>query len=178
MKGYSKRDCWNLKAKNRKTGDEDNKEETIEVTEFVLAVQEEDEAVVYGGRVKAPKVLANIVESVVAAVYINYNFDLKALWQNRGRGGACSREAIQVLSSSRNSRRRTCHDGGRETSTQGSRKLSGLLDDLQSIGVRLSLSNSSRLYKLLQSVGPIRLLHLSGGNGGKVCAFAVSHLLG
>ncbi|KAJ8429121.1 hypothetical protein Cgig2_016404 [Carnegiea gigantea] len=40
------------------------------VQEFALAVQEEDETAVYGGAVKAPKVLADIVESVVAAVYV------------------------------------------------------------------------------------------------------------
>ncbi|GMH24356.1 hypothetical protein Nepgr_026199 [Nepenthes gracilis] len=51
------------------------------VTEFVLAVQEEDMTIVYGGRVKAPKVLADIVESVAAAVYVDCDFDLKALWQ-------------------------------------------------------------------------------------------------
>ncbi|KAJ8429130.1 hypothetical protein Cgig2_016413 [Carnegiea gigantea] len=40
------------------------------VQEFALAVQEEDETEVYGGAVKAPGVLADIVESVVAAVYV------------------------------------------------------------------------------------------------------------
>ncbi|KAJ8429124.1 hypothetical protein Cgig2_016407 [Carnegiea gigantea] len=42
----------------------------LKVQEFALAVQEEDETAVYGGAVKAPKVLADIVESVVAAVYV------------------------------------------------------------------------------------------------------------
>ncbi|KAK4439770.1 Ribonuclease 3-like protein 2 [Sesamum alatum] len=50
------------------------------VREFVMAVEEEDEAEVYGGLVKAPKVLADIVESVAAAVYVDCNFDLKAMW--------------------------------------------------------------------------------------------------
>ncbi|KAL2944682.1 Ribonuclease 3-like protein 2 [Bienertia sinuspersici] len=38
------------------------------VREFALAVEAEDETAVYGGVVKAPKVLADIVESVIAAV--------------------------------------------------------------------------------------------------------------
>lgn len=53
----------------------------LKVQEFALAVQEEDETAVYGGAVKAPKVLADIVESVVAAVYVDCEFDLKYLWQ-------------------------------------------------------------------------------------------------
>ncbi|GAB4849660.1 hypothetical protein Ancab_004455 [Ancistrocladus abbreviatus] len=55
-------------------------QESLDVREFVLAVQEEDENAVYGGTVKAPKVLADIVESVAAAVYVDCDFDLKALW--------------------------------------------------------------------------------------------------
>ncbi|XP_059662457.1 ribonuclease 3-like protein 2 [Cornus florida] len=50
------------------------------VRDFVVAVEEEDDAVVYGGSMKAPKVLADIVESVAAAVYVDCEFDLKALW--------------------------------------------------------------------------------------------------
>ncbi|KAJ4949997.1 hypothetical protein NE237_026829 [Protea cynaroides] len=50
------------------------------VSEFVLAVQEENGAVTYCGSVKAPKILADIVESVAAAVYVDCNYDLKALW--------------------------------------------------------------------------------------------------
>ncbi|XP_047336544.1 ribonuclease 3-like protein 2 [Impatiens glandulifera] len=50
------------------------------VRDFVLAVDEEDDFVVYGGLVKAPKVLADIVESVAAAVYVDLGFDLQALW--------------------------------------------------------------------------------------------------
>lgn len=49
----------------------------------MLAVQEEDEMVVYGGAMKAPKVLADIVESVAAAVYVDCELDLKALWMVR-----------------------------------------------------------------------------------------------
>ncbi|XP_043688835.1 ribonuclease 3-like protein 2 [Telopea speciosissima] len=51
------------------------------VSEFVLAVQDEDGAVTYCGSVKAPKILADIVESVAAAVYVDCNYDLKALWE-------------------------------------------------------------------------------------------------
>ncbi|KAL0399198.1 UNVERIFIED_CONTAM: Ribonuclease 3-like protein 2 [Sesamum radiatum] len=50
------------------------------VREFVMLVEQEDEAEVYGGLVKAPKVLADIVESVAAAVYVDCNFDLKSMW--------------------------------------------------------------------------------------------------
>ncbi|PSR95590.1 Ribonuclease 3-like protein [Actinidia chinensis var. chinensis] len=50
------------------------------VRDFALAVQEEEDTVVYGGTVKAPKVLADIVESVAAAVYVDCQFDLQALW--------------------------------------------------------------------------------------------------
>ncbi|XAR56720.1 Ribonuclease III [Bertholletia excelsa] len=51
------------------------------VRDFELAVEEEDETVVYIGKVKAPKVLADIVESVSAAVYVDCQFDLDALWK-------------------------------------------------------------------------------------------------
>ncbi|XP_019194385.1 PREDICTED: ribonuclease 3-like protein 2 isoform X1 [Ipomoea nil] len=50
------------------------------VKEFVLVVQEEQETEFYGGAMKAPKVLADIVESIAAAVYVDCDFDLKELW--------------------------------------------------------------------------------------------------
>ncbi|KAI3769148.1 hypothetical protein L6452_00248 [Arctium lappa] len=50
------------------------------VREFVIAVQEEDDMVVHGGHMKAPKVLADIVESVAAAVYIDCESNLQILW--------------------------------------------------------------------------------------------------
>ncbi|KAK9673875.1 hypothetical protein RND81_12G195500 [Saponaria officinalis] len=53
----------------------------LKVREFALAVESEEETAVYGGAVKAPKVLADIVESVIAAVYVDCEFDLKFLWQ-------------------------------------------------------------------------------------------------
>jgi dsRNA-specific ribonuclease len=40
----------------------------------------EDDKVVYGGSIKAPKILADIVESVAAAIYVDVNFDLQKLW--------------------------------------------------------------------------------------------------
>lgn len=40
----------------------------------------EDDSVAYGGLVKAPKVLADLVESLAGAVYIDVNFDLQRLW--------------------------------------------------------------------------------------------------
>lgn len=43
-------------------------------------MSEEDDTVVYGGSVKAPKILADIAESVAAAVYVDVNFDLQRLW--------------------------------------------------------------------------------------------------
>ncbi|KAG7953870.1 hypothetical protein I3843_12G131100 [Carya illinoinensis] len=50
------------------------------VKEFVDAVSKEDDTAIYGGSVKAPKILADIVESVAAAIYIDINFDLQRLW--------------------------------------------------------------------------------------------------
>lgn len=43
-------------------------------------VGEEDDPVTYGGSVKAPKILADIVESIAAAVYVDIDFDLTRLW--------------------------------------------------------------------------------------------------
>ncbi|CAL5392107.1 unnamed protein product [Camellia sinensis] len=54
------------------------------VRDFTLAVRPEADTVVYGGTVKAPKVLADIVESVAAAVYVDCQFDLQAFWIFRG----------------------------------------------------------------------------------------------
>ncbi|CAJ2655824.1 unnamed protein product [Trifolium pratense] len=52
------------------------------IREFADAVQREDDCsvVLYGGSVKAPKILADIVESIAAAVYVDVDFDLKKLW--------------------------------------------------------------------------------------------------
>ncbi|OIT28124.1 PREDICTED: ribonuclease 3-like protein 2 [Nicotiana attenuata] len=50
------------------------------VKEFVITVQQEEQAEFHGGAMKAPKVLADIVESVAAAVYVDCGFDLKNLW--------------------------------------------------------------------------------------------------
>lgn len=52
----------------------------LQVGEFVMAVEQEGEAEIYGGSLKAPKVLADIVESLAAAVYVDCNFDLKYMW--------------------------------------------------------------------------------------------------
>lgn len=51
------------------------------VREFCAVVEQEDDTVVYGGAMKAPKVLADIVESIAAAVYVDLGFDLHALWK-------------------------------------------------------------------------------------------------
>uniref|UniRef100_A0A2N9H2J4 RNase III domain-containing protein n=1 Tax=Fagus sylvatica TaxID=28930 RepID=A0A2N9H2J4_FAGSY len=41
------------------------------IKDFVDAVSMEDDMVVYGGSIKAPKILADIVESVAAAIYVD-----------------------------------------------------------------------------------------------------------
>uniref|UniRef100_A0A7N0VB49 Uncharacterized protein n=1 Tax=Kalanchoe fedtschenkoi TaxID=63787 RepID=A0A7N0VB49_KALFE len=51
------------------------------VKEFALAVLDEKDNAIYGGAVKAPKVLADIVESVAAAIYIDNNYSVQHLWQ-------------------------------------------------------------------------------------------------
>ncbi|KAK7300038.1 hypothetical protein RJT34_10872 [Clitoria ternatea] len=52
------------------------------VKAFVDAVAQEDplRPISYGGAVKAPKVLSDIVESVVGAVYVDLNFNIEKLW--------------------------------------------------------------------------------------------------
>ncbi|XVE50705.1 hypothetical protein DITRI_Ditri01bG0184700 [Diplodiscus trichospermus] len=50
------------------------------VREFAEVVSQEDDPVSYGGSMKAPKILADIVESIAAAVYVDVNFDLSKLW--------------------------------------------------------------------------------------------------
>lgn len=52
------------------------------IREFADAVDCEDDcaAVIYGGSVKAPKILADTMESIVAAVYVDVDCDLKRLW--------------------------------------------------------------------------------------------------
>lgn len=52
-----------------------------QIREFVNAIENEGGKAVYGRSVKAPKVLADIVESVAAAVYIDVDFDLVNLWK-------------------------------------------------------------------------------------------------
>ncbi|KAF9615396.1 hypothetical protein IFM89_023047, partial [Coptis chinensis] len=54
------------------------------VNEFSLAIKKEEQAreiSAYGGKVKARKVLADIVEPVAAAVYVDAKFDLKFMWE-------------------------------------------------------------------------------------------------
>nr|POF17232.1 ribonuclease 3-like protein 2 [Quercus suber] len=43
------------------------------------AVSQEDDKVLYGS-IKAPKILADIVESLAGAIYVDLNFDLQKLW--------------------------------------------------------------------------------------------------
>ncbi|KAE8649376.1 ribonuclease 3-like protein 2 [Cucumis sativus] len=52
----------------------------VKVKEFVDSVALEGSSVHYGRLMKAPKVLADIVESVAGAVYVDVNFDLQKLW--------------------------------------------------------------------------------------------------
>jgi dsRNA-specific ribonuclease len=58
----------------------------MQVGQFIESVKQEPEddlgAVLYGGSVvKAPKVLADIVEAIAAAVYVDCKFDLEKLWK-------------------------------------------------------------------------------------------------
>ncbi|KAM4092292.1 hypothetical protein ACB094_06G028000 [Castanea mollissima] len=50
-----------------------------EVQEFADEVSQEGDIVLHGS-IKAPKVLADIVESLAAAIYFDLNFDLQKLW--------------------------------------------------------------------------------------------------
>lgn len=50
------------------------------VREFAEVVSEEDGLVTYGGSVKAPKVLADVVESIAAAVYVDLDYDIHLFW--------------------------------------------------------------------------------------------------
>ncbi|KAK4343997.1 hypothetical protein RND71_037091 [Anisodus tanguticus] len=50
------------------------------VNEFVIMVGQEEQAEFHGGAMKAPKVLADIVESVTAAVFVDCGYDLQAFW--------------------------------------------------------------------------------------------------
>ncbi|XP_030932110.1 ribonuclease 3-like protein 2 [Quercus lobata] len=50
-----------------------------EVQEFADEVSQEGDIVLHGS-IKAPKVLADIVESLAAAIYFDLNFDLEKLW--------------------------------------------------------------------------------------------------
>ncbi|CAJ1971424.1 unnamed protein product [Sphenostylis stenocarpa] len=57
-----------------------------QIERFANAVALENQAiVVYGGSVKAPKVLADIVESIAGAIYVDLGYDLEELWR-RFRG--------------------------------------------------------------------------------------------
>ncbi|CAE6219221.1 unnamed protein product [Arabidopsis arenosa] len=51
------------------------------IKEFSEAVSKEDGPVPYGGLVKAPKVLGDIVESIAGAVYIDVDFDVQRFWE-------------------------------------------------------------------------------------------------
>lgn len=46
----------------------------------MITVQQEAEMEFYGGMMKAPKILADIVESVMGAVYVDCGFDVNAFW--------------------------------------------------------------------------------------------------
>ncbi|KAL1347715.1 hypothetical protein HN51_023749 [Arachis hypogaea] len=50
------------------------------IQEFAEAVAEEGDLVAHGGSVKAPKVLADILESVAGAVYVDVDFDIQKFW--------------------------------------------------------------------------------------------------
>ncbi|PHU01203.1 hypothetical protein BC332_30990 [Capsicum chinense] len=50
------------------------------VKEFMIAVQQEKEMEFHGGIIKAQKVLTDIVESVMGAVFLDCGFDVNAFW--------------------------------------------------------------------------------------------------
>jgi dsRNA-specific ribonuclease len=52
------------------------------IQEFVDAVEKENDfsVVIYGGSVKAPKILADVMESVAAAVYVDVDFHIEKFW--------------------------------------------------------------------------------------------------
>ncbi|XP_024161264.1 ribonuclease 3-like protein 2 isoform X2 [Rosa chinensis] len=53
-----------------------------QVREFTEVVsREEEKTPVYGGSVEASRVLAEIVESLAGAIYVDLNFDLEKLWK-------------------------------------------------------------------------------------------------
>ncbi|XP_023893766.1 ribonuclease 3-like protein 2 isoform X2 [Quercus suber] len=56
-----------------------------EVQEFADEVSQEGDIVLHGS-IKAPKVLADIVESLAAAIYFDLNFDLQKLWMCAKQG--------------------------------------------------------------------------------------------
>lgn len=51
-----------------------------QVKEFSEAIKDEDDEIPYSGAIKAPKVLADIVEALAAAVYVDCGFNLQMLW--------------------------------------------------------------------------------------------------
>ncbi|XP_076928205.1 ribonuclease 3-like protein 2 [Bidens hawaiensis] len=53
---------------------------TDKVWEFFGKVEEEGKMAVYGGQMTAPKVLADVVESMAGAVFIDCGFDLQLMW--------------------------------------------------------------------------------------------------
>ncbi|KAK6793812.1 hypothetical protein RDI58_007265 [Solanum bulbocastanum] len=52
----------------------------LDEKEFVTTVQQEEEIVFYRGTIKEPKVLADIVESIMGAVYLDCGFDGNDVW--------------------------------------------------------------------------------------------------
>ncbi|KAM3199885.1 ribonuclease 3-like protein 2 [Capsicum annuum] len=50
------------------------------VKEFMIAVQQEKEMEFHGGMIKAPKVLTDIMESVMGPVFLDCGFDVNAFW--------------------------------------------------------------------------------------------------
>ena len=51
--------------------------------EFADSIRGEVDEVYYTGAVKAPKVLADIVEGIAAAVFVDCNLSLEILWMVR-----------------------------------------------------------------------------------------------
>lgn len=78
--------------------------QVVEFTESVMAEREEEigEHSYGGSNNKARKVLADMVESIAAAVYIDCNFDLELVWKV-GKISFFSASSLSILSRRRRS---------------------------------------------------------------------------
>ncbi|MFS7985358.1 putative ribonuclease III, endonuclease domain superfamily [Helianthus anomalus] len=67
------------------------------VWEIFIKVKEEEQMAVYGGQMTAPKVLADIVKSMAASVYIDCGFNTQMMWSPiTTMYGACRKDGKRV----------------------------------------------------------------------------------